>query len=294
VKDIGIPADAVKFVGPGEFVYYPIPGKDTHKGENGIVLIIGGGPYTGAPALAGLSAYRIGVDLVHIATPAMSYYPIASYSPNFIVHRLSGDNLAERDLDVLRKLSRKVDAVLIGPGAGDHRDAYFTIQSFVRECDKPVVIDADGIGAVSKDLSVLKGKRGVITPHAMEFKTLSGISLPGDYEARSVTVREFAKEIGMTILLKGRIDVISDGDRVKMNRTGNAAMSVGGTGDVLAGQVAGLVSKGVDPFDAARISAFTNGFAGDLAFDELGFSLLATDVIDKIPAVLKRFLERFI
>ena len=294
VKDIGIPADAVKFVGPGEFVYYPIPGKDTHKGENGIVLIIGGGPYTGAPALAGLSAYRIGVDLVHIATPAMSYYPIASYSPNFIVHRLSGDNLAERDLDVLRKLSEKVDAVLIGPGAGDHRDAYFTIQSFVRECDKPVVIDADGIGAVSKDLSVLKGKRGVITPHAMEFKTISGISLPEDYEARSVSVREFAKTIGMTILLKGRIDVISDGDRVKLNRTGNAAMSVGGTGDVLAGQVAGLVSKGVDPFDAARISAFTNGFAGDLAFDELGFSLLATDVIDKIPAVLKRFLERFI
>ncbi|MDD1767540.1 MAG: NAD(P)H-hydrate dehydratase [Methanomassiliicoccales archaeon] len=294
IRDIGIPADAVKYVGPGEFVYYPIPGKDSHKGENGRVLIIGGGPYTGAPALAGLSAYRIGVDLVHIATPMMSYYPIASYSPNFIVHRLSGDNLSEKDLDVLRLLSRRVDAVLIGPGAGDHPETYLTVQRFVRECDKPIVIDADGIGAVSRDLSVLEGKKGVITPHAMEFKTLSGITLPDDYEGRSAPVREFAKKIGMTILLKGRIDVVSDGDRVKLNRTGNAAMSVGGTGDVLAGQVVGLISKGVDPFDAARISAFTNGFAGDLAFEELGFSLLATDVIDKIPVVLKRFLERFI
>lgn len=294
IRDIGIPADAVKYVGPGEFVYYPIPGKDSHKGDNGRVLIIGGGPYTGAPALAGLSAYMIGVDLVHIATPMMSYYPIASYSPNFIVHRLSGDNLSEKDLDVLRLLSRRVDAVLIGPGAGDHPETYLTVQRFVRECDKPIVIDADGIGAVSRDLSVLEGKKGVITPHAMEFKTLSGISLPDDYEGRSAPVREFGKKIGMTILLKGRIDVVSDGDRVKLNRTGNAAMSVGGTGDVLAGQVVGLISKGVDPFDAARISAFTNGFAGDLAFEELGFSLLATDVIDRIPVVLKRFLERFI
>ncbi|MGD0057599.1 MAG: NAD(P)H-hydrate dehydratase [Methanomassiliicoccales archaeon] len=294
VKDIGIPPDAVKYVGPGEFVYYPIPGKDSHKGENGRVLIIGGGPYTGAPALAGLSAYRIGVDLVHIATPVMSYYPIACYSPNFIVHRLSGDNLLERDLDLLRMLSRKVDSVLIGPGAGDHPDTYLTIQRFVREFDKPIVIDADGIGAVSKDLSVLKGKTGVITPHAMEFKTLSGITLPENYDARIEPVREFANKISMTILLKGRVDVVSDGERVKLNRTGNAAMSVGGTGDVLAGQVVGLISKGVDPYDAARISAFTNGFAGDLAYEQLGFSLLATDVIDKIPPVLKRFLERFI
>jgi NAD(P)H-hydrate epimerase len=294
VKDIGIPADAVKYVGPGEFIYYPIPGKDTHKGENGRVLIIGGGPYTGAPALAGLSAYRIGVDLVHIATPVMSYYPIASYSPNFIVHRLSADNLVEEDLDKLRRLSQKVDAVLIGPGAGDDPITYKTVQKFVRNCDKPIVIDADGIGAVSKDLSVLKGKTGVITPHAMEFKTLSGITLPTDYDSRAEPIKEFAKKTGMTILLKGRIDVVSDGDRVKLNRTGNAAMSVGGTGDVLAGQVVGLLSKRVGPFDSARISAFTNGFAGDLAFAELGFSLLATDVVDKVPAVLKRFLERFI
>jgi NAD(P)H-hydrate epimerase len=140
---------------------------------------------------------------------------------------------------------------------------------------------------------VLDGKIGVVTPHAMEFKAISGLILPADYESRAELVKVFAKRIGMTVLLKGRIDVVSNGETVKLNRTGNAAMSVGGTGDVLAGLVVGLMSKGVDPFDAARISAFTNGFAGDLAFAKLGFSLLATDVIDEISVVLKRFLERF-
>lgn len=293
VVDIGVPSDAVKFVGPGEFVYYPIPGSDSHKGDNGRVLVIGGGPYTGAPALAGLSAYRIGVDLVHIATPAMSYVPIASYSPNFIVHRLSSDSLVDEDLDVLRSLTEKVDAVLIGPGAGDNPETHRTIRKFVRVCNKPMVIDADGLGAISKGVDVLDGKIGVVTPHAMEFKAISGLILPADYESRAELVKVFAKRIGMTVLLKGRIDVVSNGETVKLNRTGNAAMSVGGTGDVLAGLVVGLMSKGVDPFDAARISAFTNGFAGDLAFAKLGFSLLATDVIDEISVVLKRFLERF-
>lgn len=97
VQDIGVPADAKRFTGPGEFIYYPIRGRDTHKGENGRLLIVGGGPFTGAPALAGLAAYRMGVDLVRIATPWLSYAPIASYSPNLIVHRLSDDVLKLKD-----------------------------------------------------------------------------------------------------------------------------------------------------------------------------------------------------
>jgi NAD(P)H-hydrate epimerase len=103
-----------------------------------------------------------------------------------------------------------------------------------------------------------------------------------------------AGALGFTILLKGRIDVIADGNRCKLNRTGNAGMSVGGTGDVLAGEVAGLLSRGVAPFDAARMAAFVNGAAGDLAYQTLGFSLLATDVIDQVPIALKEQLDRFL
>jgi NAD(P)H-hydrate epimerase len=294
IADIGIPPDAVKYVGPGEFVHYPIPSPDSHKGMNGRVLIVGGGPYTGAPALAGFGAYRIKVDLVRIATPARSYLPLAGYSPNFIVHELSGDVLTDRDVPEVIELSKNVEAVLIGPGLGSAEETLQAIRKIVKACDKPLVIDADAITAVSRDRSVLEGKRGVITPHAGEFMTLSGEKLPADYEQRRKPAMELAEALSFTILLKGRIDVIADGHRCKLNRTGNAGMSVGGTGDVLAGQVAGLLSRGVAPFDAARIAAYVNGAAGDLAYETLGFSLLATDVIDRIPLVLKQQLDRYL
>ncbi|MDD1743229.1 MAG: NAD(P)H-hydrate dehydratase [Methanomassiliicoccales archaeon] len=294
IADIGIPLDAAKYVGPGEFVLYPIPSPDSHKGMNGRVLVIGGGPYTGAPALAGFGAYRIKVDLVRIATPARSYLPIAGYSPNFIVHELSGDMLTTKDVPSVLELIKNVEAVLIGPGLGSAEETLQAIREIVKGCDKPLVIDADAITAVSKDRSVLAGKTGVITPHAGEFATLSGGKLPAEYEERKKPAMELAATIGFTILLKGRIDVVADGRRCKLNRTGNAGMSVGGTGDVLAGEVAGLLSRGVAPFDAARIAAFVNGAAGDLAYQTLGFSLLATDVIDRVPLVLKEQLDRYL
>jgi NAD(P)H-hydrate epimerase len=231
---------------------------------------------------------------VRIATPARSYLPVAGYSPNFIVHELSGDVLTDRDVPTVIDLIKNVEAVLIGPGLGSEEETLQAIRKIVKACDKPLVIDADAITAVSKDRGVLSGKTGVITPHAAEFMTLSGSKLPADYEQRRKPAMELAEALGLTILLKGRIDVIADGHRCKLNRTGNAGMSVGGTGDVLAGQVTGLLSRGVAPFDAARIAAYVNGAAGDLAYETLGFSLLATDVIDRIPLVLKQQLDRYL
>jgi NAD(P)H-hydrate epimerase len=294
VRDIGIPAEAALYTGPGELAYYPIPTPDSHKGDNGRVLIVGGGPYTGAPALAGMGAFGIKVDLVHIATPARSYIPIASYSPNFIVHRLGGKVLTKEEVPLLKELTKKADAVLVGPGLGDAAETMEAVRNFIRACDRPLVIDADAIGAVAKDMTVLKGKKGVITPHAGEFAKLSGRHPPQDYEARIAPAQELARTTGMTILLKGRIDVIADAERAKLNRTGNPGMSVGGTGDVLAGEVAGLMSRGVEPFEAARIAAFINGIAGDLAYEEFGFSLQATQVAERVPKALKPFLDRFI
>jgi ADP-dependent NAD(P)H-hydrate dehydratase / NAD(P)H-hydrate epimerase len=294
VRDIGIPHEAELYVGPGEFTFYPIPRPNSHKGENGRVLVIAGGPYTGAPSLAAMAAYRVKVDLVHIATPKASFDAVASYSPNFIVHRTSGDILTRGDLPQLRLLANKVDAVLIGNGLGDSPATYDAIQAFVSVCDKPLVIDADGIGAVAENLSVLTNKTGVITPHAGEFATISRFRLPDSVEERMEPVKDLAMRTGFTILLKGQVDIISDGIRVKLNRTGNPGMSVGETGDVLAGETIALLSKGVHPFDAARLAAFINGYAGDLAYEDLGLSFLATDVIDHVPRVMKTFLDRFL
>jgi NAD(P)H-hydrate epimerase len=291
VLDIGIPKEAAKYLGPGELVYYPKPGKDSHKGDNGRLLIIGGGPYTGAPALAGLAAYRIGVDLVHIATPAKTYEIIASYSPNFIVHRLGRIVFSKENIDTVKSLVNKVDAVLVGPGLGDAPKTQEAVNAFIKECSKPLVIDADAFKPVSADIGILSGKKGVLTPHSDEFKKLTREPGEKDLEKRAQQVAAFAKKTGFTVLLKGTTDIVSEGEVIKFNISGNPAMTVGGTGDVLAGLAGGMLAKGVSPFAAARIAAFVNGAAGDLAFEELGYSLMASDIISNIPLVLKSFLR---
>jgi NAD(P)H-hydrate epimerase len=295
VRDIGIPAEAALYTGPGEFVHYPIPEPDSHKGDNGRVLIVGGGPYTGAPALAAFGAYRIKVDLVRLAVPERAFEPIASYSPNFVVHELSGKNhLVKRDVHEIEEMFPWADAMLIGPGLGDDKETQEAAREIIEECTKPLVIDADAVPAVSKDLDLLKGKRGIITPHAGEFKRLTGIPLPKDPEAKAPLAMDLAQATGLTILLKGRVDVIACADRVKLNRTGNAGMTVGGTGDVLAGIAVGLLARGLAPFDAARLAAFVNGTAGDLAFQEMGYGFLATDVAERIPKAVRANIDRFL
>jgi NAD(P)H-hydrate epimerase len=291
VVDIGIPEDAHRFCGPGEFVYYPKPHSESHKGDNGRLLIIGGGPYTGAPALAGLAAYRMGVDLVHIATPKKTYKIIASYSPNFIVHRLEGSVLSKDDLGQIAGLLDKIDAVIIGPGLGEDEDTKSAVVDFISDCQNPLVIDADAIKPIADNLEVLKEKEGIITPHAGEFKMLNGEGIKADMEERAEQVKAFAKKTEFSILLKGNIDIISDGESNKFNRTGNPAMTVGGTGDVLAGLCGAMLSKGVSPFNSARIAAFTNGMAGNLAFRDFDYSMVATDMVDRIPMVINSFLR---
>jgi len=291
VVDIGIPKEAETHTGPGLMVYYPIPSPDSHKGMNGMVLVVGGGPYSGAPALAAYAAYRTGVDIVRIATPCNTYPIIASFSPNFIVSPLIRNVLTAEDLDRVVDLAKKVNTIIIGPGLGNLPQTKKAVQEIIRERgENSFVIDADAIEAVADDMTCLKGRQGVITPHLVEFEKLLGKQPAKNFEERIKQAMELANKSGFTILLKGKIDIITDGKRVKLNKTGNPGMTVGGTGDVLTGIVAGLLSKGVSPFHAACLGAFINGYSGDLAFKEFGYSLLATDVIEMIPKTIMRFL----
>ena len=286
VKDIGVPHEAYSIIGPGEFVYYPKNRPESHKGENGKVLVIGGGPYTGAPALAGMAALRMGADLVHIATPESSYIPIASYSPDLIVHKLSGDVLCQEDVDKVMALSESVDAILIGPGLGRDERTMDAIREIVAKCTKPMIIDADAINAVSSELSILEGKECVITPHRREFEILTG---------KQVTIENAeaaASELGVVLIVKGNEDIVTNGKWTKFNKTGNPRMSVGGTGDVLAGEVAAVLSKGASPFNSARIAAFANGAAGDLALEYYGYGFTASEVIIKLSEVLRKYLRK--
>jgi len=291
VEDIGIPEDAETYCGPGDFILLPRRRKDAHKGDAGRVLVIGGGPYTGAPAFAGMAAMRSGVDLTFVATPEPAALPVSIYSPSLIVKTLKGEILSGEHVDDLVDFSNGCDVVAIGPGLGSEKETLEAVQEIIKGCRKPLVIDADAIAACGANPKILRGRTGIITPHAGEFKKLTGKTLPTEnLDKRVAMVKETAAKLKMTLLLKGPVDVISDGTFVKLNRVHNDAMTVGGTGDVLMGIASGLMAQKATPFTSARMAAFTNGVAGNLAFEERSYGLLSTDIIEKIPLVLRRYL----
>ena len=312
IADIGIPTKSEEFVGPGEIVtYYPRPKKDSHKGDNGRLLVVGGGPYFGAPALSSFAAQRTGVDLVFIITPKKvakaitSYSPLliksvkiaknlAKLSPNLIVKESTNEEIiVPEDIKIVEKLEKKVDALLIGPGLGTDaktNKAVEKIITFFVKKNKPIVIDADAIQVFGQNLDIIKNSKTVVTPHIREFKKLTGVTLSNDLKDKKEKVKKWANKIGITILLKGPIDIISDGKNVKLNNVHNEAMTAGGTGDILAGIVGALLSKKIEPFNAARMAIFINGTAGNFAFKKKSYGLISTDIIDEIPNVLRKYL----
>jgi NAD(P)H-hydrate epimerase len=297
VAPVGIPEEASTQTGPGEYTLYPRGRWDQHKGEGGIVLIIGGGPYTGAPAVAGMAALRAGADLAIILTPERAWEAVASYSPNLVVRPLNG---ADVNLDdpanrvTLNSWLKKAKSVVLGPGLGLMAQAQKSVHHVLQRAAQesvPVVVDADALTALAERHDLL-APNVVLTPHAREFRTLTQRELPAEPEKRAQLVHEEARKLGGAWLVKGPVDVISDGERVKMNPAGHPAMSVGGTGDALAGVVGALLAKGMTPFDAARLGARLTGDAGALAAGEKSWGLVATDVVEALPAVLVRHLGR--
>ena len=270
VADIGIPLAAEVFMGPGDLTLVPRRGAKARKGENGEVLVIGGGPYQGAPYLAGLGALRAGADIVRIASPV--FEPV----PELIYERLEGDRITPDHLERILKLVERADAVVVGNGLGTESHAVVT--AIAPHCRK-AVFDAD---ALRLPLPAAKGET-IYTPHAGEFTRITGTTLPDDTIGRARTARKAGIE--GTILLKGSTDIITDGTRVRFNRTGDPAMTVGGTGDVLAG-VCGALLCHLPAFEAACIAAYVCGKAGESVAAERGSGMLASDLVDRIPAVL--------
>lgn len=262
---------------------------ESRKGENGIVCVVGGSAlYHGAPFLAASGALRSGVDLVYLAVPRVIATAVRALSPNLIVMPLPDVKLTPGCVNRLLKWLPKVDALVLGPGLGKQRPD--GMQLLVRElCSSGVKILLDADALVSAVVQEVKGKPSVITPHAGEFKRVFDRDCGSSEKERAEAVREQAALAATTILLKGPTDVISDGARVVLNRTGTPAMTVGGTGDVLSGLVAGLMSKGAEPMDAAIAGAYANGLAGERAAARLGLHITATDVLEELPPVLRQF-----
>jgi len=262
---------------------------DSHKGENGKVMVIGGSwLYHGAPFLSAMASLRCGVDLAYIAAPEKIATAIRALSPNIMVLPLSDLKLTRGVAKRVLKILPEIDSMVIGPGLASGGEA--GIELVVKEAlalGKGIVLDATAL--YSSILEKVSGGRVVLTPHAGEFKRVFGKDVPSKLDERVKLVKEEAEKNRVTILLKGRFDVISNGVEVMVNKTGTPAMTVGGTGDVLSGIVAALLAWGNDPFEAAASAAWINGKAGELATSRFGLHILATDIIDFLPDVLRRF-----
>ncbi|VVC04660.1 ADP-dependent (S)-NAD(P)H-hydrate dehydratase [Candidatus Burarchaeum australiense] len=256
---------------------------DSHKGQNGRVLIVGGSSrYYGSPALVARAACRAGADLAYFLVPEKIAPVVASYAPDFIVWGYEGSALSGKALGLFGELTEKTDALVIGNGLTKEKGVLETAAELVRRWKKPVVIDADCLGAVRKS-----GREVLYTPHEVEFRRLGGAAPSKDADERCGQVRKLAAELSAVVLLKGKIDVVSDGERIAVNRTGNSGMTCGGTGDTLAGIAGALLAAGNGTFESACLAAHLNGLAGDLALKELGYSLMASDIAEKVPAAVR-------
>jgi len=279
VVDIGIPSEAEFFVGPGDLWLVGKRTQESHKGDSGRILVIGGGPYTGAPALSALAALRAGADIVTVATPKSAAKTISCFSPNLIVQELTADHLCPEDMPILEDQIARHDVVVLGMGLGRHPGTMAAIAEII-PLSKKVVIDAD---ALQPNLPL----KGIVTPHTGEFKRISGKSLVDlGYMERIESLKGYANEKDLVVLLKGKVDLITDGDIVRANTTGNPGMTVGGTGDVLAGVTAAFYAR-TSALRAATAAAFVNGRAGDLVYVEKDYGMVATDVIEKIPEAMR-------
>ena len=295
--DIGIPLEAEYFVNYGDFLRLKNRNPKSHKGNNGKLLIVGGNEdFAGAPAIAGMAAIGAGADLVYVASPEKAAEAIKSTSPDLIVKSLEGDKLSLAHADEILDIAEDVDAVLIGPGSGMDDETSKLFNVLVTKIKKPIVLDADALKQV--ELALIKSREDIIlTPHIFEFKSIFGVnddlkldidSYDFNHVDENITkFQQITRQIKGSVVIKGQYDLILKGTKFKINKSGNAGMTVGGTGDALSGIATSLLSQGLNSFDSACLGVFVNGLAGDEAFKVKGNGFSATDLVSYIGGVIK-------
>jgi NAD(P)H-hydrate epimerase len=304
VVPIGLPLDSAQAVGVQAFTLdvdeaagmlkeRPAEG---HKGTFGRVAVVAGSTgMTGAACLAAMAALRSGAGLVTLGIPA-SLNDILENKLTEVMTRPLQDHgtgcLQEEALDDVLDLVRDADVLAIGPGLGKSGAVVEVLRNILGRIDISIVLDADGLNHISRDISLLSKHAGpvVITPHPGEMARLTGLSVAQIVESPVEVAQRFSQETGVVVLLKGATTVVCHPDgRVYFNTTGNSGMATAGSGDVLTGIIAGFIAQGYEPFDAAVLGAFVHGYAGDLAADAHGQAgMVAGDILEAVPLALKK------
>jgi ADP-dependent NAD(P)H-hydrate dehydratase len=274
---------------------------DSHKGDYGRVLVLGGSRgMAGAPSLTAVAALRSGAGLVTVATPDSVQPMVAALNPCYTTIPLIEDEFGIADMANVMDLAaarEQFDVWAVGPGLGQTDGVAEMVAQLYRDIPRPMVVDADGLNALASSLrrnpNLLSNPAGprILTPHPGEFKRLSGEAAGESLSQRAEQAMQLCRRdvSGKTVVvLKGHQSIVADGVRFAANSTGNPGMATGGTGDCLTGVIAALVAQGLDAWSAARLGAHVHGLAGDLAANELSeISLIASDLLDYLPMAFK-------
>lgn len=301
IADIGIPQNAINVI-ENERKYYriernslaaypPKRNKDSHKGMFGSVLVIGGSSsMRGAAAFAALGALRCGTGLVRIASVEKCIDTVSVLVPEATYIELDCDDygymLYDSSREPLLAAMKRSSAVVIGCGMGVTPDTIELTKFVAENAACPVIIDADGINCIASDIDILLKKNTdiVITPHAGEMARLLNCDTNVISENRIVAAEKYAERYGITVVLKGAGTIVADSHTTAANHTGNAGMSTGGSGDILAGMIGAIAGQKLGIFDSACAGVYMHGMAGDAAAQKLGMeAMLPRDIIDCLP-----------
>ena len=259
----------------------------SHKGNFGKVLVVGGSDeYTGSPAIVALSALRAGADLTKIIAPKRAADICAGFSPEMITKAVEGTELNSNAFHIIKAESEKYNVMTLGNGMKTGYEQTVLVNKILREIDMRIVLDADGIK--SADVNQL-GKNMVITPNSNEFKILFREEPSKDLESRIKQVYEKAKQFNTTILLKGHVDIISNGEKTFVNKTNSVYMTKGGTGDSLAGITAAMLCQNNDLVEAAAAAAFINGYTGRMVAKKEREAFSVMHLIDNIANTINKW-----
>jgi NAD(P)H-hydrate epimerase len=267
--------------------------KDSHKGTFGTMLCISGSRgMVGAGILPVLAALRSGVGLVR-AMMIKSLYEIVSkdiLEPIYIpLEENFEGTISEKEIPKIMQNMHKCNSVMVGCGIGWNEDSQKIVEKVIKNSEVPVIIDADGINVISENIDVLKCSKSdiILTPHIKEFSRLSGKSIDKINAGKSQISANFAKEYGVTLVLKGSgTNIISKEGNMYVNPTGNAGLAKGGSGDILAGIIGSFLAQKLNPLDAALCSVYLHGLCADRCAEKMSkTSMIPTDIINELPSL---------
>jgi len=276
---------------------------DSHKGDFGLALIIGGSRnMSGAVALCGMAALRSGAGLVRLAVPDAAQPMVAAHEPSYMTVPLASDEQGQlavlffqsmrprSGVVELESLLSPANALACGPGLGKSDSIDRFVAWIYAQSPQPAVFDADALNALARQPNALGHHDGVriLTPHPGEFSRLLGESTPTDADGRRRLAEKFAADTKTIVVLKGNRTIVTDGERTVQNTTGNPGLATGGTGDVLTGVLTALLAQGMEPFEASRLAVYVHGLAGDFVATELGrVGMIASDVAHALPQAFR-------